>query len=70
MDVLKQYLRESHDAGRLPCEAEFEMFKADPTGPRAVHPLVHHASYRGAGGASFSAPLRSSTSSSSRSLAA
>jgi hypothetical protein len=70
MDVLKQYLRESHDAGRLPCEADYEMFKAEPTGPRSGHPLVHHASYRGAGGASFSAPLQSPTSSPSRSLTA
>jgi len=29
MDRLQQYLRETHDAGRLPIEADFEMFKAD-----------------------------------------
>jgi hypothetical protein len=70
MDVLKQYLRESHDAGRLPCEADFEMFKAEPTGRRPIHSLAHHSSYRGAGGASFSAPLQSSVSSPASSLAA
>ncbi len=56
MDRLQQYLRETHDAGRLPSEAEFEMFKAGPTGPRPIHPLVHHAIYRGADGQPFSAP--------------
>jgi hypothetical protein len=54
VDQLQQYLRETHDAGRLPIEADFEMFKAGPTEPRAIHPLAHHASYRGAGGRPFS----------------
>jgi hypothetical protein len=58
MDLLQQYLRETHDAGRLPSEAEFEMFKAEPTDPRPIHPLAHHARYRGAGGRPFSAPVQ------------
>jgi hypothetical protein len=58
MDLLQQYLRETRDAGRLPSEAEFEMFKAGPTDPRPIHPLAHHARYRGAGGRPFSAPVQ------------
>ena len=54
MDQLQQYLRETHDAGRLPIEADFEMFKARPTEPRPIHRLAHHASYRGADGRPFS----------------
>ncbi len=54
MDQLQQYLRETHDAGKFPIEADFEMFKASPTEPRPIHPLAHHASYRGADGRPFS----------------
>jgi hypothetical protein len=54
MDRLQQYLRETHDAGRLPLEADFEMFKAAPTQARPSHPLARHASYRGADGRPFS----------------
>jgi hypothetical protein len=54
MDQLQQYLRETHDAGRLPIEADFEMFKAGPTGPPRIRLLAHHASYRGADGRPFS----------------
>lgn len=54
MDQLQQYLRETHDAGRLPIEADFETFKAGRAAPRPIHPLVHHASYRGADGRPFS----------------
>jgi hypothetical protein len=58
MDLLQQYLREAHDAGRLPSEAEFEKFKAEPTDSRPLHSLAHHARYRGAGGRPFSAPVQ------------
>ena len=58
MDLLQQYLRETHDAGRLPSEADFEKFKAEPTNPRPIHTLAHHARYRGAGGQPFSAPAQ------------
>jgi hypothetical protein len=54
MDQLQQYLRETHDAGRLPIEADFELFKAGPTEPGPIHLLAHHASYRGADGRPFS----------------
>jgi hypothetical protein len=54
MDRLQQYLRETHDAGRLPIEADFELFKAGPTESRPIHLLAHHASYRGADGRPFS----------------
>jgi hypothetical protein len=54
MDQLQQYLRETRDAGRLPIEADFEMFKAVPTEPRPSRLLAHHASYRGADGRPFS----------------
>jgi hypothetical protein len=54
MDQLQQYLRETHNAGRLPVEADFEMFKAGPTQPLQIHPLMHHARYRGADGRPFS----------------
>jgi hypothetical protein len=54
MDQLQQYLRETHDAGRLPIEADFERFKAGATEPRPIHLLAHHASYRGADGRPFS----------------
>lgn len=54
MDQLQQYLRETHDAGRLPIEADFEIFKAGPSAPPPNHPLAHHASYRGADGRPFS----------------
>ena len=57
MDLLQQYLRETHDAGRLPSEAEFEKFKVEPTDPRPLHTLAHHGRYRGAGGQPFSAPV-------------
>jgi hypothetical protein len=53
VDQLQQYLRETHNAGRLPIEADFEMFKAGPTRPGQIHPLAHHASYRGADGRPF-----------------
>jgi hypothetical protein len=53
MDLLQQYLRETHDAGRLPREAGFETFKAGPTDPRPIHLLAHHARYRGADGRPF-----------------
>ena len=53
MDLLQQYLRETHDAGRLPSEAGFETFKG-PTDPRPIHLLAHHARYRGADGQPFS----------------
>jgi hypothetical protein len=58
MDLLQQYLRETHDAGRLPTEAEFEKFKAEPADSRSLHTLAHHARYRGAGGQPFSAPVQ------------
>jgi hypothetical protein len=54
MDLLQQYLRETHDAGRLPSEAGFETFKAGPTDPRPIYLLAHHARYRGADGRPFS----------------
>ena len=51
MDLLQQYLREAHDAGRLPTERDFEMFKAGPAArPRPMHLLAQHSSYRGADG--------------------
>jgi hypothetical protein len=54
MDRLQQYLRETHDAGRLPIEADFEKFKAGPSEPGPIRLLAHHASYRGADGRPFS----------------
>ena len=53
MDQLQQYLRETHDAGRLPNEADFEEFKIAPSNARTAHSLVHHAHYRGADGRPF-----------------
>ena len=58
MDLLQQYLRETHTT---PADSErggLETFKAEPTNPRPIHTLAHHARYRGAGGQPFSAPAQ------------
>jgi hypothetical protein len=53
MDELQQYLRESHNAGKLPNEAEFECFKRVGTENGTSGILVHHARHRGADGRPF-----------------
>jgi hypothetical protein len=62
MDQLQRYLRETHNAGRLPNEADFEEFKIGPTDPRTTHPLAHHAHYRGADGRPFTPARRGGSS--------